>query len=712
MQESKGGNNARKTIVFGASILAALITFLIYLPSLKNGFVSYDDPIYITHDLIIRSLDLRFLKGALTETVSHNWHPLTILSCAVDYAMWGLDPRGYHLTNIILHALNTFLTGVLAAWLYRLYRRENTYGYAALTAGAVAALLFGLHPLHVESVTWISERKDVLSAFFFLLSVLSYLAFATGLRKSLYYSASLGFFFLALLSKPMVVTLPVVLLILDYCPLERLGLGGKGNIRAIVEKVPFFALSGALGIVTLLAQRGAMASLEKYRFSFRLGVALRSYVFYLYKTILPLNLAPYYDRPPENAFFYITVVLSVLLLVLITALTAATSKRGLRAAWLYFLVTLLPVTGIIQVGAQAAADRYMYLPSLGPFVVVGAAAAALIRPDRKAMSAAVVASMIALFSVMSVLTVGQEAIWKNTLTLWSHELTVFPGKIKIAYNSRGGYYLGRGDYDRALDDLNAAISLDPKYALAYNNRGLVYKGLKDYRRAIEDFSSGIALDPKSPFALLNRGDTYRALGDDARALEDYNAALRLDPGNPELYNARGVIYAEHGDLTQALNDYSSAISLDPAAPLPYNNRGGMYARMKEFGPAIRDFDKAIALKPDLTLAYKNRAKAYMEEGRYDRAVEDLGKASVLSPGDPSLYLLRGLAYMSGGDYASAAEDLNHALRVDPKLSAAYYYLGISYYRTGQTGLASQYLKKASLMGVKEAREFMHKQKIK
>ncbi len=705
MQEPKGGKDAHGAVL-GASALAAFITFLVYLPSLKNGFVSYDDPVYITGNHIIRSLGLRFLKGALTETVSSNWHPLTMLSCAIDYALWGLRPWGYHLTNIILHALNTFLAGLLTARLVALYRRE--YSGAAL-AGFITALLFGLHPLHVESVSWISERKDVLSAFFFLLSALSYLRFSQGDGKWPYYHASLSFFLLALLSKPMAVTLPAALLILDYCPLEKLG-PGKNNVKPVVEKVPFFALSAAISAITLLAQRSVMASLESYTLSFRLLIAARAYAFYLYRTVLPVNLAPYYDRPVQTGFFYVTVALSATALLLLTAVSFASAKRWAAAAWLYYLVTLLPVIGIVQVGGQTAADRYMYLPSLGPFVLIGAGAASLARRGKKTLYPAI-AALAAVLAVFSVLTVKQEAVWKDTPSLWRHEIEVSPRKVKIAYNSLGAYYSKRGDYGRALDDLNTAISIDPRYMLAYNNRGLVYKELGYYRPAIDDFSVALRLDPDNSLALLNRGDTYAAAADYARAMDDYGAALRLDPKNPLIHDARGLVYMNGGDMRSALDDFDAAISLDPSDPLPYNNRGSIYARMKEYGLAIKDFRSAVSLKPDFGLAYKNLGTAHLEEGRYDAAIDDLGRAASISPGDPAVYLMRGAAFLDAGSYGKAIDDLNRAVRINPRLGAAYYYLGVSYYRAGRPGPATEFLRKASGLGVKEAQEFLNKNEM-
>jgi hypothetical protein len=362
--------------VLAVAFLVALLTLLVYLPALQNDFVNWDDHLYIYENPHIRSIDSEFFKWIFTTFHASNWHPLTWLSHAIDYAIWGLNPMGHHLTSIILHGLNTFLVVILIIRLIN-YDRDKApitvenkkfSNNNPIIAGAITGLLFGLHPLHVESVAWVSERKDVLCAFFFLLSILSYLKYTSPLQKqkTVHYALCLLFFIFALMSKPMAVTLPVVLLILDVYPLGRLHLksaftnpplppftkGGLGGIKVLIEKLPFLILSLASSVVTIIAQQNAIVTFEARPLGERLLVAIRAPVFYLFKMLWPTDLSPLYPYPSKISFLTIEYMGSFILVVCITAFCIWLWKRQkiFAIVWAYYIVTLLPVLGIIQVG--------------------------------------------------------------------------------------------------------------------------------------------------------------------------------------------------------------------------------------------------------------------------------------------------------------------------------------------------------------------------
>ncbi len=506
-------------------VLVAAVTAAAYLPSLGNGFVNWDDPDYVYENPLIRSLDAGLLRYAFIGPAVSNWHPLTILSFALDYRLWGLDPFGYHLTNLIFHALNT---GLVLALAFRLFSYgKNNGAYASMLAAGVAALLFGLHPLHVESVAWISERKDVLSGFFYVLSLLAYIRYAEK-GRALHYLAALVLFVLALMSKPMAISLPFVLLILDFYPLKRL------DARALVEKAPFLALCAVSGALTLWAQAkgGALADVAIYPVDARIVGAVRSSVFYLYKTIAPIDLSPYYPWYPNTGFFDVKFLASFLVVIIITAFSLMTARKNriFLAVWLYFIVTLGPVLGFIQAGGQAAADRYMYLPSIGPFLLAGAAARELFLRCRESAWRAVIA--ISLLTVMAALAsraVSEEAIWKDSTTLWSSEIDDFPGRVNIAYNLRGLAYEEIGDHRRAIDDFTQAIKLRPysSYVSPYNNRGISYEAEGEFGPALKDYSTAIALNPTLPEPYMNRGRLYEKFGRYGMATADFNRAREL-----------------------------------------------------------------------------------------------------------------------------------------------------------------------------------------
>ncbi|MCC6501644.1 MAG: hypothetical protein IT362_00735, partial [Deltaproteobacteria bacterium] len=356
-------------------LIAAAITFLVFLPALSGGFVNWDDQRYVYENTLIRSIDLEFLKTIFSTIQVSNFHPLTMLSYAVDFALWGENPFGYHLENVILHAINTFFAGWLAVRLVE--ARGNRNHISAFIAGLTTALLFGLHPMHVESVAWISEKKDVLSGLFFILSLLAYLRYHRN-RSFSSYALCFAFFILSLLSKPMAVTLPAVLLIIDMYPLERHSKEGFG--RMLLEKIPFFFASMLIAVVTVIAQSGsgALRSLETDPLGLRVLTAFRGFIFYLVKLIFPTGLAPYYPHPLEQSITNYQYWGAIVIFVAITAAAVYAFKKGKAAfpgAWAFFVVTLLPVIGIIQVGRQAAADRYIYIPAIALFVLIGGALA-------------------------------------------------------------------------------------------------------------------------------------------------------------------------------------------------------------------------------------------------------------------------------------------------------------------------------------------------
>jgi lipoprotein NlpI len=639
MPETDTTQRRDKTLIAVLAVLIALVTLAAYIPALLNEFVLWDDPVYVYKNLRIRSLDPGFFSWVLTAVVSSNWHPLTMVSHAVDYALWGLNPMGHHLTSIILHALNTglvFMLGIrLAGSAGRGPGRVCTGGKAIVT-GLAAALLFGLHPLHVESVAWVSERKDVLSALFFLLSLLAYLRYATGVRGGssgrLNYAASLVLFGLALMSKPMAVTLPVVLLILDYYPLKRTA----ALKSALTEKLPFFALSAASAAITLWAQHKgeAMVSIGALVFPERVAMAIRGYAFYLYKMLLPVKLVPVYPMPFEGELFNSWFFVSLSLLVAITAFCIYTAvypakrRRAFLAVWLYFALTLLPVIGLVQVGMQAAADRYMYLPSIGPFMLAGLGAGLLFEKWTRARTV-VIAVMVIVSALMAYMTVRQTGVWKDSLTLWSHEIRLYPDRVPSAHFNRGLAYAEKGDLARSIDDYNTAIALRTGMATVYAARGAALEKLGDFKRAIEDYDTAIAMRPEAVF-YNNRGLAYARTRRIPDAIEDFVRAIELDPDYKDAHYNRALAYSFLGRHAEAIKGLTVTIGIDPGYADAYHNRGVAYANIGEYRLAIEDFSMAISIDPGDADSWRNRGLAYMRLGYTDEAASDYRAAERLN----------------------------------------------------------------------------------
>ncbi|MBI5888228.1 MAG: tetratricopeptide repeat protein [Deltaproteobacteria bacterium] len=670
--------------------IASLFTLLIYLPSLNHGFVNWDD-FLIYDNPHIRAFGVDSIKWAFTSEFNGNWHPLTVITYGLEYSFWGAKPFGYILVNIILHALNTMLVFFLAVRLLQVARRAGKpasdadalqTGTGILAAGFIASLLFGIHPIHVESVAWISETKDLLCAFFFLLSAFFYIGYASGpsVLKKQYYLLSFVFALLAILSKPMAVTLPFVLLILDIYPCGRFNdaanrLRGfnpfKEVKKALIEKIPFLLISVLSAVLTLWAQSKVEAINITIGIVPRLGVAARGYAFYLYKLALPFNLAPVYPMPASNAeIFNFGLVVALLALFSVFCVCIFTFKRsaGFSAAWIYYAVTLAPVSGIMQVGSQGAADRYMYLPSVSLFILAGVLAGRIIETHDKRIKAVAAVFAVFVISSLSVLTVWQEGIWQSSLTLWSHQILLYPGKASLAYSNRAAEYFKLGDMKKALKDVNAAIDIDRKNAKAYNNRAAIFFQDGRLGEAFADMNKAIELNPKYAEAYLHRGIMYAARGELGLAVKDYTAAVALDPGEISAYYNRGQAYLALGDYARAIADYSAVAGAGPyvtvdVAKGAFNDRGIAFGQTGRYGEAVKDFDRAIELDPMFERAYSNRGRAHLKAGDYRLAALDFEKAASINPSNPAVYNSLGEAYSKLGRKDDARANFEKAASI-------------------------------------------------
>ena len=575
------------------AISVAVVTFIVYLPSLKNEFV-WDDAQYVYSNSFIRSLDTQLVTSAFVEFHEANWHPLTWLSHAFDYVIWGLNPLGHHLTNNIFHALNTFMVVFLVMRLMEDYNK--TAGNNALLrpflddrtiriTSAATGLLFGLHPLHVESVAWVAERKDLLCAFFFLLTLMTYSHYVSEINArasvnsaSRYFNKkylfTIGLFTLSLLSKPMAVTLPVVLLILDWYLFRRIQ-SLKTFWTAFNEKLPFIALSLSSSILTILAQEagGAIASVDTVPLKSRVMVAAESLTAYLEKMLLPLNLVPYYPYPERISLFSSEYIIPIVIVIAITVtcIIVVRKQQLWISVWSYYVITLTPVLGIVQVGSQSMADRYTYLPSLGPFLILGLIAAKVY--DKVAVSKRweSIAKMAALFGALVMLvfiayaTIKQINIWKNEIILWNYIIDKGVSGMPVAHYNLGLAFASKGEFDRAIEQYQAALRLRWDFIDAYYDLGLAFASKGEFDRAIEQ----------------------------------YQAALRLKPQFVEAYNNLGLAFASKGKFDRAIEQYQTALSLQPNLAEAHFNLGWSYLKKGSKEMARREFEVGLTIKPDV-----------------------------------------------------------------------------------------------------------------
>lgn len=651
---------------FEVALVAALVVIAVYIPALFNNFVGWDDSVYIVENHFIRSLNPYFFKKAFLGFYAANWHPLTWISHALDYSIWGLNPFGHHLTSVMLHGMNVFLVVVLATKLLKAAKRgvEKSAGILSekgiLIAAAVTGLLFGIHPLHVESVAWAAERKDVLCAFFCLLGAIAYANFSEAKRKprgenagtvisTRWYLASFFFFALALMSKPMAVTLPVILLILDWYPFRKFDTPG-GFRKSLKEKIPFFALSLASCVVTVLAQRAghALATVEMMPVPVRIAVGFHSMFDYLVQMVLPLRLVPFYPYPRQVSFLtfrYVFPLLAAAALAFFFVLEARRGRRLWAAAFSCYAVMLLPVLGFVQVGAQAMANRYTYLPSLGPFFIVGIGCAKLFDryfTGRRHLHIKIVSSiaLLLVFSVLTALTRQQIGIWKNGITLWTREIKFEPGVLR-----------------------------------AYNDRGIAFMKAGDYRDAVKDFTTLISLTGGDPGYLpfYNRARALAYLGRTKEALKDATRAVNISPGACQPYYIRGKIYMIEGRYDKAVRDFSTGIRLNPDLSELYFNRAASYFHMARYKEAIRDLSTAIRLNPGLGFRYYgNRGVVYEKIGMYKEAQKDFSRALAIDRNAPDLLYRLGTVYLKTGKPAKALGDFTRAIDLSARPSPLYY----------------------------------------
>ena len=483
--------------------------------------------------------------------------------------------------------------------------------------------MFAIHPLHVESVAWISGRKDVLSTLFWILTIGAYFRYVEK-RSVGWYAIAMLLFALGLMAKPMVVTLPFVLLLLDYWPLNRMELKWASSRRLVWEKIPFFVVATAGAIVTffLFKSTGQVKSIESLPLIVRAGNAVVSYVKYIWKTIWPSQLAANYPYPENKIPYWLVLGATVLLLVItIWVIRLGKKHKYLPVGWFMFLGTLVPVIGLIQISDLAMADRYTYLSLTGLFIIVAWGAGDLLEKWKYRKIVLSISSPAVIFA-LAVCAWFQTAFWHDSISLFEHAIEVTKNNY-LAYNNRGFAYNEKSRYDLAIADFNKALDINPRYDKAYNNRGFAYVNGGRYDFAISDFNKAIEMNPNNADAYYNRGTFYSQVkGQYDLAIADYSKVLEINPTYPKAHNNRGIAYYRKGEYDLAISDYNKELEINPMNADIYNNRGNAYWQGKgKPDLAIADYDKSIEINPKNAEVYFNKAGACENAGRKKEAIE-------------------------------------------------------------------------------------------
>lgn len=584
----------RRDLWLGVLLFAS--TVLVYAQVWNFEFVTVDDSLYVTQIPYAQDgLTLRNLRWCLTSIHDSNWIPLTRLSLMLDSLIYGLRPGGYHLTNVLLHAANTVLLFVVLV-----------VATGARGRSAFVAALFALHPLHVESVAWVAERKDVLSIFFGLLSILAYVRYAKGAGSTRWsFAAALFWFVLSLLSKQTLVTLPFLLLLLDFWPLGRLNLWEQASSRSVIarlllEKIPFFAASVAFSAAAAMAQAqsGAMLSLNRFPLSVRWGNAVLTYVAYLWKTVYPQNLAVYYPHP-GNALDWTAVGLAagLLLAVSVAAVMGIRRYPFLFVGWCWYLGTLFPLIGIVQIGSQQMADRYTYFPLIGIFLAIAWLVPEFV-PEGPLRNRVLPAAAIACVALFAATTFSQISYWHDSVTLMRHSMDSTPDN-SVAHEFLGGALLADGSYSESVTESEAAIRLSPQFAPLY----------------------------------VQLAAALEHLGRLDEAAEKYRAALAIDGGLLQARNQLGALLFKSGKYAEAKEQFRKELELDDHFALAHVNLALVALQTEDFAEAIAHGEKALELDPSLVVCHHYVALALRGQRRYDEAIGRLRHLLEITPDD-------------------------------------------------------------------------------
>jgi tetratricopeptide (TPR) repeat protein len=666
--------------LFAAVCLAlALGTLILYWPVTRDDFTNFDDGAYITENPHVHAgLTWAGVVWAFKSGYADNWHPLTWISHMLDCNLYGLNPSGHHLTNLLFHIANTLLLFLLLNQLT-----------GALWRSAFVAALFAWHPLHVESVAWVAERKDVLSAFFWMLALMSYTHYAQarsrveGRRSSvgnagsvpdsrlstLNYFLALFFFACGLMSKPMVVTLPLVLLLLDFWPLQRFN--PSMFQRLLLEKIPFFALALAGSIVTYLVQKTGGA-VSDYPLSLRAANVLWAYVRYISKIFWPVDLAVLYPFPSCGLVGLAVVAALLLAMCSIAFILLARRRPYFFVGWFWFLGMLVPAIGLVQVGPASMADRYTYLPSIGLFILVVWGLSDLFSSKPRLQKIPALAGIIALAGCLAVTSI-QIKYWRNSITLFSHAYMV------TTDNCVACAYLGQaldevGMENQALTFCAEAVRLNPNYPVGQFFLGMVLwkKGEPDEAFGHINFAAQAA--PRDPVIQYNFGKFLLEHGLPEKAATRFAAALIDDPNFGDAHNGLGKVFFKQGKCRQATGQLSQAVALEPDNPQFHYDYGTVLLANSNLDEAVTQFSEATRLKLDFADAQDNLAIAFAEQGKMAEAIAHFSKVVELQPASPAARFNLGLAFLNNRQPAEAAAQFSGELRLAPNETQAHYRL--------------------------------------
>ena len=641
------GHGRRRSITIAIYLALAAITLAVFGQTIRYDFVNFDDDLYVYDSPVIKAgLTIKGMLFAFATPHARNWHPLTTISHMLDYQLWGLNSAGHHATNIVLHTIAVLL-------LFSALRQMT----GAVWKSALVAALFAVHPLHVESVAWVSERKDVLSGLFFFLMLGAYVRYVRAPSIWRYLLVTV-LFTAGLMSKPMLVSAPVILLFLDYWPLERIK-NQKSEVKSrkskvsahwsvisglILEKIPLLLLSAGSCVITFVVQKRATGAIPPLPCLWRAENAVANYVLYIWQTLWPAGLAVFYPHP-NNMLPVWEIILALGLLVGTTVIVIVIRRERpyLFTGWLWYVVMLVPVIGLVQVGEQGHADRYTYLPHIGLFLLAVWGIADVTASRRSTSRIAVATTILIIFAVACAAFV-QTRYWRNSETLWTHALAVTSDN-DFAHNNLAYLLADRGELDDAISHFEDAARIRSRKTDEHYNAGsafvemnladaLARKGRSD--EAMLHYDQAIRLEPNYANAYYNRGNVLFAKDHIEEAITDWEKTLQLQPNDADAHTCLGNAFLRQGSPTEAIAHYKMAVALDPQDPHSRNNLGWILATSSDAGirdgaRAIDFAQQAVALSGSKEPQFlRTLAAAYAESGRFPDAIAAAQQAAALA----------------------------------------------------------------------------------
>jgi protein O-mannosyl-transferase len=593
--------------------LIIILIVIAYSPLFKADFTNWDDPKYIDENPLIMNFGWESIKQIFSGFYMGHYHPLSMISIAFDHLIFSNNAVGYHFTNLLLHIFNSILVFLIIGKLQN--EKKITI---------ISSVLFALHPMHVESVAWISERKDVLFSLFFLLSTYIYILFHEK-KNTKWFILSLLFFALACLSKSAAITLPICLLGIDY-------LKGKSlkDPKIYIEKIPFLILSILFGILSVYANKPLDADIEAvvFRWGDRILYSAFGFVLYLFKLVLPIRLSAWYPYPTGQYFYYFASV-AVLIIVGIVYLIIKRYKSNklILFSVLFFFINIILVLQVFPARSTLIAERYTYIPSIGFFLFIAYFFQRYFEKNTKRRITVTTLMIIYIFSML-LFTFNRSLVWKNSLSLWDNVLKKYP-EVSVALNNHGLARTDAAEYKDAISDFDLLIKLKPDYSDAFVNRGFARERQADSNGAMQDYSRAIELDRKNILAYSNRAMLWSDMNDSVDAMKDINYALELRSDVAMLWRNLGLICIKFYNYNDGLKNLTKAIELNKNYSIAYENRGYIKHRNGNYKAAIEDYNTAIKLSPKSADTYFNRAATWFKLGRNGNACKDLKKASDL-----------------------------------------------------------------------------------